>query len=79
MSFKITEEMKQQFHADVLQATAERLDTGAKKYGDTFVGDPLDHAWEETLDLLFYLWVTRMQRGDTQQGDGHPTLHREET
>ena len=40
----------------------QRQGLGRKVYGDTFQGDPLDHAIEEALDLLFYLWVERRRQ-----------------
>ena len=39
----------------------KRTNEGAKLHGDVFKGDPLEHAVEEAVDLLFYLRVA-MQR-----------------
>ena len=44
---------------DVTNAVRERVQLGHERYGSKFVGDPLEQAWEEALDLLFYLWVQR--------------------
>ena len=36
----------------------ERRELGIKKYNtESFMGDPLEHAINETLDTLFYLWA----------------------
>ena len=35
---------------------------GAKIHGDVFEGDPLDHAIEEALDLMFYLWMEKQKQ-----------------
>ena len=51
------------FRADVVKGLKGRQEYGAKKYsGGLFQGEPLDHAWEEALDLLFYLWKSKLQR-----------------
>ena len=42
-----------------------RWDKGDDKYdsGQTgFKGDPIDHAIEEALDLLVYLWVAKSEK-----------------
>lgn len=50
------------YYAWVAGALRERAALGRRRYGQTFQGDPLDHAVEETLDLLFYLYQMRRQR-----------------
>lgn len=35
---------------------------GHEKYGETFEGDPLEQAWQEALDLVFYLWIEQRRR-----------------
>jgi len=35
---------------------------GRSKYGDTFVGDPLEHLAEELMDGLFYTFQAMRQR-----------------
>ena len=36
-----------------------RQHQGRETYGDTFAGDPLDHAEEELIDCLFYVHMAR--------------------
>ena len=43
-------------------AIRDRLRFGMEEYGDCFQGDPLQHAREEALDMLFYLEVLDAQR-----------------
>tara|TARA_Y100000310_G_scaffold65814_1_gene61256 strand:+ start:621 stop:821 length:201 start_codon:yes stop_codon:yes gene_type:complete len=35
---------------------------GVERHGLEFRGDPLDHAIEEALDLVFYLWKEKERR-----------------
>ena len=46
------------------KAIERRLAFGIEEYGDRFQGDPLEHAIEEVLDLLFFLEVLSAQRED---------------
>ena len=47
-----------------LTKTAQsRGEFGKIKYGAELVGDPLEHAIEEVLDLLFHLWTEKRKRG----------------
>lgn len=39
-----------------------RRQVGLKKYGPDFKGDPLQQAYEEALDLAFYLKVQLLRR-----------------
>ena len=39
-----------------------RLKDGKRKYGDRFVGEPLDHLREELIDALYYTEAARVQR-----------------
>jgi hypothetical protein len=50
-------ELWNDFIAQVTESIVERLNKGRAKYGDSFVGMPLDQAWEEILDLLFYIYM----------------------
>ena len=42
--------------------TTERQVLGRETYGDTFQGDPLEHAAEKAFDLPFYIWQAKRQR-----------------
>lgn len=53
---------RMKFFHELKARVTERLLFGAEEYGDTFQGDPLEHATEEALDLMFYLQVLRSQR-----------------
>lgn len=53
---------RQDFLTWMVSRAKQRNLQGRKVYGDTFQGDPLDHAIEEALDLLFYLWVERRRQ-----------------
>ena len=39
-----------------------RYRQGRREYGDTFQGDPIDHAYEEAIDAVFYLAMAKRQR-----------------
>ena len=64
------ETTQEQFVSDVARGLAARRAYAVEKYStkiDTwFAKGPLDEAWEETLDLLFYLWKARLQRTEEQ-------------
>ncbi len=56
-----------EFHAWVGQKMVEALRRGADSYPEpVFQGDPLDHAIEEAVDLLFYLFYIKRQREDSE-------------
>ena len=45
---------------------------GHEQYGDKFIGDPVSHAIEELLNLLFYLWmIQRKEEHAAQFGTYH--------
>lgn len=44
-----------------------RAAEGRRKHGERFVGDPLDHAEEEALDLLYYINFAKRQRESSQR------------
>jgi hypothetical protein len=49
----------------VVDSLLNRQEAGRKEHGDTFHGNPLDHAIEEQLDAIFYLWEEkRRQTGE---------------
>ena len=50
------------YYAWVAGAIRDRAQVGRAEYGQTFQGDPLDHAIEEALDILFYLYQMRRRR-----------------
>ena len=41
---------------------AERLAIGKETYGPDFVGNPLEHLWEECCDALIYASAARVER-----------------
>ena len=45
-----------------------RYAQGRQEYGDTFQGDPLAHAYEEAIDLVFYLQVAIRRRASPSAG-----------
>ena len=45
----------------VLGMTRQRKEVGYQKYGKEFVGEPVRHALEEGLDLVFYI-ATEIRR-----------------
>jgi hypothetical protein len=53
---------REQYLSEVSAAIAARTELGHERYGTEFQGDPLEQAWEEALDLLFYLWVEKRKR-----------------
>jgi hypothetical protein len=59
-----------EFIADVRSAVTERLQVGEKKYGPRFLGKPIEHAWEEVLDLLYYIWIYRHTSSGNNTGAG---------
>lgn len=44
-----------------------RAEKGIEKYGESFVGDPLDHLEEELLDGLFYVYMLRRKLDEERQ------------
>lgn len=54
-----------------IRAIDKRVAVGVERYGDEFQGDPLDHAIEEALDLLFYLWVAKRRQQMTNTHGGN--------
>lgn len=55
------------FPYDVHIALKKRAEDGERKYKSSsvgFQGDPLEHAWEEALDALFYIWYAKRERND---------------
>ncbi len=50
----------------VYDSNKERNALGRERYGDTFQGDPLEHAIEEALDLLFYLWAAKRREKERE-------------
>ena len=56
---------KSVFLAEVRDSLYKRWEVGREKYRSDihgFQGDPLEHAWEETLDQLFYIYMARRER-----------------
>ena len=53
---------RHQFLQWLQDKTGARQALGRETYGDTFQGDPLAHAIEKTLDLVFCLWVAKRKR-----------------
>ena len=53
---------RQPFLDDVALALAERQQMGVRRFGTDFHGDPLDHAWQEQLDSLYYIWIAKKER-----------------
>ena len=47
------------FTADVARDMQRRRQFGIQKYGPEFVGDPLEHLYEELLDALFYVYMSK--------------------
>jgi len=47
---------------DIVESYITRCKVGIEKYGDTFVGDPKQHLWEEQIDGIFY--TGRMRADD---------------
>jgi len=43
----------------------ERNAVGRETHGDVFIGEPLDKAIEEAMDLLFYLWAEKRKQKAT--------------
>lgn len=60
-----------EFLSWVQNRTASRNQEGRIAYGDVFVGDPVEHAIEEALDLLFYLWVASRRMAHMNDGTNH--------
>ena len=58
---------RMQFILYVQEGMTKRQIQGRETYGDTFQGDPLTHLEEELMDALFYVWMTRKQRGQEQE------------
>jgi hypothetical protein len=65
-------EHRQEFVADASRALTERLQHGEERHGSYFKGDPLAQAWEEALDMMFYIWTARKMAGDNNLGSGFP-------
>ena len=65
------------FADEVIIALKQRAKEGERKYKSSsigFQGDPLQHAWEEALDALFYIWYAKRERDslllDKESADG---------
>jgi len=43
-------------------AAVRKYEAGAREYGNTFQGDPLQHLEEELLDGLFYVQMAKRER-----------------
>jgi hypothetical protein len=52
-----------EFIRDVVDGITARQSVGHNEHGDTFVGEPLQHAWEEQMDAAFYIWVAARRQG----------------
>ena len=63
----ISMEDRKQFLEEVDIDLGLRQQYGIKTYGNTFIGDPLEHAWQEMLDGLFYIWIAKRERGDKEK------------
>ena len=53
---------QEEFKSYVRQQLEQRFILGEEKYHSSvvgFVGDPLDHSWEEILDAAFYIWQAK--------------------
>ena len=49
---------------------------GRRKHGETFQGNPIDHAIEEGLDLVYYLYAAkRQQDGEAPTDDSNACLN----
>ena len=61
-----------EFVSWVLTYCEARGEKGKEQYGTQFIGDPVSHAIEEILDLLFYLWmIKRKEEHAVQFGTSH--------
>ena len=61
-----------EFVSWVLQYCEARGEKGKEQYGSRFIGDPVNHAIEELLNLLFYLWmIKRKEEHAAQFGASH--------
>ena len=60
----LTWEVREQFLAELTTEIRERQKLGVRQYGAEFQGEPLQQAWEEALDLVFYLWIERLRRNN---------------
>ena len=51
----------------IVNLVVSRQAAGRKTYGDTFVGDPLQHLSEELIDALFYCFQAQRQRAASNE------------
>ena len=56
------------FLIEVGKSLAARQQVGERTYGNEFQGEPLDHAWEELLDALFYVWIAKRRQKEIENG-----------
>lgn len=59
---EITKEEIEELSQKVANEIKERREVGIKKYGETFVGIPIQQQREELLDALFYNWADSKER-----------------
>lgn len=52
---------REEFYTWVDGQLRARNEEGRKKWGDTFIGSPLDKGIEEVWDLLFYLFYVQRE------------------
>jgi hypothetical protein len=63
-------EVREEFVKDVCGECQRRQKEGRKQYGDTFHGDAVEQAWQEGLDLLFYLWMEKRRKASERRSVG---------
>ena len=54
---------QQQILDDLAESFKERAVVGINKYGPDFVGDVVQHLWEESIDTTFYAGRVRQEYG----------------
>ncbi len=59
---EIDEKDIKEFVDNITKEFIERREVGIKKYGKTFVGEPVRHQYEELLDALFYNWAISQEK-----------------
>mgnify|MGYP001559256004 CR=1 FL=1 len=64
----VSAEDRDSFLNNVKSSLAHRQREGEVKYGNQFIGDPIQHAWEELLDALFYIWVVQRRHEEVIGG-----------
>ena len=65
VSWRHTEpQERKEFIVAVIEDLAKRQAVGVERFGTEFQGDPIEHAWEELLDGLYYLWKARKERAE---------------